>query len=539
MAVAGEAAAQNKKEGVQYEVGVMGGVHIFNKNLELGVADDPTLTSPKTAPLFGLRLGLLLHPMFAIEAEGVGIPSKARDTGASAFIIGARGNLVYNIMPGQIAGGKFVPFVLAGAGILNVAATDGDGTYTAIKKDTDFEFHGGIGAKYYLTDIVHLRVDARAMAVPSNESKAFVPDFEFMGGVGFTFGGTEPAPPPPPLIKDSDNDGIPDNTDRCPTQAGPKDNDGCPDKDTDGDGVVDRKDKCPDKAGPPERDGCPAEDKDNDGIADEKDKCPDEPEDKDQFEDEDGCPDPDNDKDGVLDEKDKCPTEAETKNGYQDDDGCPDEVPAPVKKFTGVVKGINFRRNSADIKPSSFPLLKEAVGVFKEYPALRVEISGHTSDEGKRDFNMKLSRKRAEAVKLFLVSAGIEESRIGTVGYGPDKPIADNETKEGKEKNRRIEFRLVGTEEKIQSQSEPEDINPSPERDKAKAKAKGKPAGGAGTEGKGAGEGDAKPKAKAKGKKASAPPPEGEPMPAAKPAKDKGAKGKPADKAKEAPKGEL
>ena len=238
--------------------------------------------------------------------------------------------------------------------------------------------------------------------------------------------------------------------------------------------MVDRKDKCPDKAGPVERDGCPDEDKDGDGIVDDKDKCPDEPEDKDKFEDEDGCPDPDNDKDGVLDEKDKCPTEPETKNGYQDDDGCPDEVPGPVKKFTGVVKGINFRRNSADIKASSFPLLKEAVIVFKEYPALRVEISGHTSDEGKRDFNMKLSRKRAEAVKLFLVSAGIDETRIGTVGFGPDKPIADNETKDGKEKNRRIEFRLLGTEEKVQTQPEPEDINPSPDREAKPAKGKGK-----------------------------------------------------------------
>jgi outer membrane protein OmpA-like peptidoglycan-associated protein len=245
----------------------------------------------------------------------------------------------------------------------------------------------------------------------------------------------------------------------------------------------------------------------------------------------------------VLDEKDKCPTEPETKNGYQDDDGCPDEVPATVKKFTGVVKGINFRRNSADIKASSFPLLKEAVSVFKEYPALRVEISGHTSDEGKRDFNMKLSRKRAEAVKLFLVSAGVDENRIGTVGYGPDKPIADNETKEGKEKNRRIEFRLLGTEEKVQTQPEPEDINPAPDRDSAgkakggKAKAKGKAAGG---EEKPAG-GEEKAKPKAKGKKSSAaPPPEGDPMPTAKPAgKDTAA---PKDKAKSdkpAPKGEL
>jgi outer membrane protein OmpA-like peptidoglycan-associated protein/opacity protein-like surface antigen len=544
VAVAGSAAAQGKsgkKEGVQFEIGVSGGVHIFNKNLELGVADDPALTSPQNAPLFALRLGILPHPMFGIEAEGVGIPTKARDSGASAFIIGARGSLVYNIMPGEIAGGKFVPFVLAGAGIFNVASTDGNGDYVSIKSDTDFAFHGGAGAKYYFTDIVHLRLDARALGVPNKDKQSYSADFEFMAGIGFTLGGTAPPPPPPPpLIKDSDNDGIPDNQDKCPTQAGPRENDGCPDKDLDGDGIVDRKDKCPDKAGPPEREGCPEEDKDKDGIADEKDKCPDEPEDKDQFEDEDGCPDPDNDKDGVVDEKDKCPNEPETKNGYQDEDGCPDEVPAPVKKFTGVIKGINFRRNSADIKASSFPLLKEAVSVFKEYPALRVEISGHTSDEGKRDFNMKLSRKRAEAVKLFLVSAGIDERRIGTVGYGPDKPMHDNTTKEGKEKNRRIEFRLLGTEEKVQTQPEPEDINPAPDRDGkgGKAAPKGKGAGGAG---KANGEGAAAPKPK-KAKKAAAPPPDGDPVPSKPSGKEKAApadKAAPKEKAKEAPKGEL
>ncbi len=156
----------------------------------------------------------------------------------------------------------------------------------------------------------------------------------------------------------------------------------------------------------------------------------------------------------------------------------PRRGPGAVKQFTGVVKGINFRRNSADIKATSFPFLKQAVIVFKEYPALRVEISGHTSNEGKREFNMKLSRKRAEAVKDYLVSAGIDEKRVGTVGYGPDKPIADNDTKDGQEKNRRIEFRLLSAKEEVKTQPEPEDINPSPERKHPKgAKAKGgKPA---------------------------------------------------------------
>jgi len=510
-AVAANAAAQNKKQGVKFEIGAFGGAHLFAKNSELGVADDPTLTSPKNAPAFGLRLGLVLHPMFAIEVEGIGMPTKARDTGNSVFILAGRGSLVYNIMPGEIAGGKLVPFVLAGAGFHNVASASGT-DYTDIKKDTDFAFHGGVGAKYYFNDIVHLRVDARAVGAPNTHAKGYSADWEFLAGIGFTLGGTEAAaPPPPPLIKDSDNDGIPDDQDRCPTQAGPKENGGCPDKDSDGDGVVDRKDKCPDKAGPPERDGCPDEDKDKDGIVDSKDKCPEDAEDKDGFEDADGCPDPDNDKDGVLDKDDKCPNEPETKNGYQDEDGCPDEVPAPVKQFSGVVKGINFRRNSADIKATSFPLLKQAVIVFKEYPALRVEISGHTSNEGKREFNMKLSRKRAEAVKDYLVSAGIDEKRIGTVGYGPDKPIADNDTKEGTEKNRRIEFRLLSAKEEVKTQPEPEDINPSPDRKHPKAsKAKSDKGEKPAKADKPADAADKKPKATKK-KKASAP--DDEPMP--------------------------
>src|SRR4029079_8951616 len=159
----GNAEAQNKKEGIQYEVGVSGGAHLFANNVELGVADDPGfVTTPKNAPLFGLRLGLLLNPMFAIEAEGVGIPSKARSNDASTFIIGARGSVVYNILPGE----KFVPFVLAGAGMLNVASASGS-SYSDIKKDTDFEFHGGAGAKYYLTDVVHLRLDRRWLGVPT------------------------------------------------------------------------------------------------------------------------------------------------------------------------------------------------------------------------------------------------------------------------------------------------------------------------------------------------------------------------------------
>jgi len=101
------------------------------------------------------------------------------------------------------------------------------------------------------------------------------------------------------------------------------------------------------------------------------------------------------------------------------------------------------------------------VSVFKEYPALRVEISGHTSDEGKRDFNMKLSRKRAEAVKLFLVSRA--STRAASARKATDPTSRSRTTRprrEGEEPSHRVPS--ARDEEKVQTQPEPEDINPAP-----------------------------------------------------------------------------
>ncbi|HVZ74266.1 MAG TPA: OmpA family protein [Polyangia bacterium] len=492
-----------------FEVGVFGGGHLFANNLELGVADDSALPSPKNAGLVGLRLGFVLHPMFTLEGEGLLIPTADRKYDWRAWLTAERIQLRFDL-PVKIAEGRFKPFVLAGIGGLSVVSTQGS-AYDEIKKDTDFVYHFGVGAKWSFSDLVFARVDARLLETPNTTKNGVSADWEFSGGLGLAFGGSSappPPPPPPPGPVDRDKDGIPDVSDKCPAEAGPKENDGCPDKDRDKDGVIDRKDKCPDVAGLPDHDGCPIPDEDKDGIPDDKDKCPKEAEDKDGFEDEDGCPDLDNDKDGIADANDKCPNEPETKNGYQDEDGCPDEVPEAVKKFTGVIKGITFRRNSADIKASSFPFLKEAVKTFKDNPSLRIEISGHTSNEGRREFNVKLSKKRAESVKAFLTSAGIDESRVLTVGYGPDKPIEDNGTKAGQEKNRRIEFRLLSPDETAPP-SVPESL---PDEKAAKpAKAKGK-------KGKAATDADAKPAKTAKKKTAE---PDGDPEPSPAPKKKK------------------
>jgi OOP family OmpA-OmpF porin len=448
----GAAHAENEPKLFQLELGAMVGGHFFANDLELGVADDPALPHPKTSVLMGLRAGIALHPLVSIEGEAVGIPTSDSINNYSAVIVGYRIHALVNIVPGQLLQGKLTPFVLAGVGALSVASTEGI-AYGEIKKDTDMTVHAGVGARYRITPLIAARLDGRVLGVPNTTSKGLSPDFELSAGVAFFFGGKSApaAPPPPAMSKDSDRDDIPDDLDKCPLvpedKDGFQDGDGCPDPDNDNDGIADADDKCPNepetKNGIDDEDGCPEEDKDGDGIVGSKDKCPDQPEDKDGFQDDDGCPDPDNDLDGVADAQDKCPNEPETKNGFQDEDGCPDQVPAAVAKFTGVIKGINFKQNSADVARSSFPTLKQAVQVLKDYPALRIEISGHTSNEGKRDVNMKLSKDRAESVKAYLVSAGIEDGRVSTVGYGPDKPITDNATKKGKEQNRRIEFRLV------------------------------------------------------------------------------------------------
>src|SRR5262249_23231691 len=163
-----------------------------------------------------------------------------------------------------------------------------------------------------------------------------------------------------PEVKDRDNDGVPDDQDQCPDEPGPATTQGCPDADNDG--VPDKDDKCPKLAGPKEHQGCPGSD--GDGIYDDVDKCPNEP-------------------------------------GPPPNQGCP--VPEAVKKFTGVIKGVNFATGKATLTKASFKVLDEAVKVFHEYPTIKLEISGHTDDTGKHDANVTLSQARADAVKAYLV----------------------------------------------------------------------------------------------------------------------------------------
>ncbi len=250
---------------------------------------------------------------------------------------------------------------------------------------------------------------------------------------------------------DNDQDQVLDVDDECPMDAGIVEKKGCPEFDKDGDGILDENDKCidepEDKDGFEDQDGCPDVDNDNDGIFDSEDKCPNEAEDKDGFEDEDGCPDRDNDQDGVLDPDDKCPNEKETINGNEDEDGCPDKGKSKVrvtKEKIEILEKVYFDTGKSTIKPISFNILNQVAQVLRANPQItKILVEGHTDSRGSDSSNLALSKERAAAVVQFLTAAGVEAERLQSEGFGEEKPIASNDSKSGREQNRRVEFTIT------------------------------------------------------------------------------------------------
>ena len=234
---------------------------------------------------------------------------------------------------------------------------------------------------------------------------------------------------------DTDKDGLSDNIDLCPSEPGPADNQGCPYSDKDGDGTIDKDDKCPEQIGPKENGGCPYPDTDKDGLADKDDKCPDVA----GYARYEGCPIPDSDGDGINDELDKCPTVA----GPAANDGCPEEISREIVQTVDyAAKRIQFKPSSAELTTASYKVLDDIVAVLKANSEIKVTIEGHSSIDGTREENIKLSKNRAENVRKYLASKGVENERLTTVGYGSDRPVNPGKTQEDRMKNRRVELKL-------------------------------------------------------------------------------------------------
>jgi outer membrane protein OmpA-like peptidoglycan-associated protein len=235
-------------------------------------------------------------------------------------------------------------------------------------------------------------------------------------------------PPPPPPPADTDNDGVIDANDKCPTVSGLAKYAGCPIPDTDKDGVNDEQDKCPTVAGLAKYAGCPIPDTDKDGINDEQDKCPTVA----GLSRYNGCPIPDTDKDGVNDEVDACPTEA----GISANNGCPDVQPI----LTQAASNLKFATGKSYLSVKQLANLDAVIAVLAKYSNVSLAIGGHTDNTGAEKLNSKLSINRATVVAKYLIKKGVDAKRITTSGFGYANPAADNKTKEGRAQNRRSEL---------------------------------------------------------------------------------------------------
>ncbi len=234
---------------------------------------------------------------------------------------------------------------------------------------------------------------------------------------------------------DKDSDGVLDNVDKCIDVAGPADNQGCPYGDLDADGVLDNVDKCIDVAGPVENNGCPYGDKDSDGVLDKDDDCIDAPgpvENK-------GCPYLDTDGDTVLDKDDDCPKTP----GDPENRGCPvlkKEEAAIIKR---AFDNLEFDSGKDIIRATSLPSLTELADLLIKNTKWGLKLAGHTDNSSDDAKNMILSNQRASAVKKYLTDRGANGDKIVVEYFGETRPIAPNETPEGRQKNRRVEMTII------------------------------------------------------------------------------------------------
>jgi outer membrane protein OmpA-like peptidoglycan-associated protein len=259
-----------------------------------------------------------------------------------------------------------------------------------------------------------------------------------------------------PLKVDTDNDGLSDGDEvntygTSPTRAD-TDGDGLNDydeiityktdpnnKDTDGDGLTDYDEIITRKTDPMNPDI------DNDGFSD-----------GDEIRAGTDMKNPDTDGDGLLDgdEVNKYktnPLKKDTDGGGVDDyaevtrgtnplEADDDNVLNVAAGQKIVLEGVTFATGKADVTPESAQILQKALNTMNAYPDMEIEIRGYTDNVGSRNLNMRLSQRRADSVRDWLIQGGIDPTRIISKGFGPDNPIAPNNTPEGRKQNRRIEF---------------------------------------------------------------------------------------------------
>ena len=373
-------------------------------------------------PVYGALMGKYVYPDAARDARFglgvnmlVGIPLSDRiNLEINGFSYGAEreSDAEHDFYHGvgldlawELSGGSFQPLLLVGAG---ASVEDVQGSANTVPYAN---FGTGFIWALSATNLA-LRGDMRYATVfndaVSNESDLFG-DLQFNFGLQFLWSGAQP---PAPVVQvtqavapvDSDGDLVPDASDACPNTPPNTAVDvrGCT-LDADGDGVLDAYDRCPNTPAGAKVDvsGCPA-DADGDGVANGLDQCPD------------------------------------TAPGFKvDPTGC-------VVQQTVSLHSVGFEVNSSVLTVNARRILTEVAKTLRGQSGLQVEVGGHTDAQGPAEYNLMLSKKRAASVVQFLVEQGIASQRLKSEGYGEFYPVATNDTAAGRERNRRVEFKVVG-----------------------------------------------------------------------------------------------
>jgi OOP family OmpA-OmpF porin len=355
--------------------------------------------------IFGGRAAWHMTRRFALEGHYGMSTAEATDTATDFDLKHYGADLVFDLMPDA----RIVPYLTAGWAQIDLEA-DGSSTTHVLNGPG-----AGIGLKTRLwgdsaTNGL-LRFDVRD--VMSNLTSAFpnngdlTHNFVATAGLQFSFGKSS--------------------------------------KDTDGDGVRDQDDLCADT--PPgalvDATGCPT-DGDGDGVFDGLDECTDTP--VGALADATGCA-YDTDGDGVLDGLDRC--DDTDPNLAVDEHGCPIEVvtvervPFEAAQVTG--QRIRFDVDKSDVRLSENARVHALAGILAEWTELELEITGHADETGGADYNQALSERRAAAVRkaILQADASIDGARITTKGMGETQPLDTNDTEQGRQANRRVEFKVL------------------------------------------------------------------------------------------------
>lgn len=375
-------------------------------------------------PGLGGHVGLFFLPRISVEGEVSWNPREyLLPPAEDVAVIPVRARLLYNHPLGDHTA------LLLGAGYSWYsfqrdldASESGPGAYAGVRLGLGGPMHIRLGVTGdFITDAYNADVTGDDSAM----------HWGFQAGLSTIFG--RRTAPRAPRIEPTPVEPAPAPAEPAPAPAPPAD--------ADGDGVADTADRCP---GTPagarvDASGCPVpQDSDRDGVTDDADRCANTP--AGTLVDASGCPVPqDADGDGVMNDVDRCPNSSP--GARVDASGC--AIVFEAEQRVLVLEGVNFALNKAVLTDTSRIILDRVAASLRDLPEVRVEVAGHTDSTGSRALNERLSQARAEAVRDYLIEKGVAADRLQARGYGPNEPVADNRTPEGRAQNRRVELKRI------------------------------------------------------------------------------------------------